>query len=310
MLDPDGEEAGLKAKLYWRQVLRQYLDSLVVERGLSQATAEAYGQALEYLGRTLDRPIGGRGINPLDATPAAIRDHLRELRERGVGPRTITKSIAAYRSFFAYLVEVGIRETNPTTNLTNPKYGPALPRVLSREQIDRLLAAPDVATPLGLRDRAMIELLYATGLRVSELVGLTLGRLRLEQGFLLTRGKGSKERLVPVGDEAREWVSRYLKEIRPRVAGRHEVVFCNGDGEPMSRRGFYKVLVGHGNRVGVKLSPHVLRHSFATHMMENGADVLSIKAMLGHAKIEHTQIYTHVSQERLRESYDRHHPRA
>ena len=179
--------------------------------------------------------------------------------------------------------------------------------------MEALLAAPDVGTPLGLRDRAMLELLYATGLRVSELVGLTLPQLRLDVGFLIAFGKGSKERVVPVGEQAEMWVQRYLRDVRPGLArGRHQAVFANKDGDPMSRVGFWMLIKKHGLKAGIRaeISPHVLRHSFATHLLEHGADLRAVQTMLGHSDISTTQIYTHVHQQRLKSLYDRFHPRS
>ncbi|MGH9465241.1 MAG: tyrosine-type recombinase/integrase, partial [Thermoanaerobaculia bacterium] len=182
----------------------------------------------------------------------------------------------------------------------------------SEAQVETLLAAPDTAKPLGLRDRALLELLYATGLRVGELVELDLAQLRLDVGFLVAYGKGSKERIVPVGEQAEAWLSRYLAEVRPRVAkGRHERLFVNHRGGTLSRQGLWKILKGYGTAAGIRhLTPHVLRHSFATHLLEHGADLRAVQLMLGHADISTTQIYTHVHAQRLRSLYDRHHPRA
>jgi len=178
--------------------------------------------------------------------------------------------------------------------------------------VESLLAAPDVSTPLGLRDRAMLELLYATGLRVSELVGLQLPQLRLDSGFLVAFGKGSKERIVPVGESAEDWVKRWLRDVRPQVAkGRHQTVFVNYAGDPLARNGFWKILKAYGVQAGIRgLSPHVLRHSFATHLLEHGADLRAVQTMLGHADISTTQIYTHIHQQRLKTLYDRFHPRS
>jgi integrase/recombinase XerD len=184
--------------------------------------------------------------------------------------------------------------------------------VLTETEVETLLAAPDPTQPLGLRDRAMLELLYATGLRVSELVELDLAQLRLDVGFLVAYGKGSKERVVPVGEQAEGWLRRYLAEVRPRLArGRHERVFVNHRGGGLSRQGMWKILRGYGAAAGIRrLTPHVLRHSFATHLLEHGADLRAVQLMLGHADISTTQIYTHVHAQRLRSLYDQHHPRA
>ncbi len=200
----------------------------------------------------------------------------------------------------------------PPSTCSGPRQLQQLPKVLTEEQVAALLAAPDVSQPLGLRDKAMLELLYASGLRVSELVGLTLGQLRLDEGFLVAFGKGSKERIVPVGEQAESWLRRYLTEVRGGLLrGRHGEVFLNHRGAPLTRQGFWKILEAYGRRAGMKaLSPHVLRHSFATHLLEHGADLRAVQMMLGHADISTTQIYTHIHQQRLRSLYDRFHPRA
>lgn len=206
----------------------------------------------------------------------------------------------------------GERASNPAVNLLPPKLGRPLPKVLSERDVEALLAAPDTSAPLGLRDRAMIELLYATGLRVSELVGLELHQLRLDAGFLVAFGKGSKERVVPVGEEAEGWLERYLLEVRQRRArGRHQAIFINARGDAMTRQGCWKILRGYGTGAGIRgLSPHVLRHSFATHLLEHGADLRAVQLLLGHSDISTTQIYTHIHQQRLKTLYERHHPRA
>ncbi|MEZ5331621.1 MAG: site-specific tyrosine recombinase [Thermoanaerobaculia bacterium] len=225
---------------------------------------------------------------------------------------TVRRTLASLRGFFAWLVETGRREDDPAVNLSAPKLWKKLPKVLSEEQVERLLAAPDVSQPLGVRDKAMIELLYATGLRVSELVELELTQLRLDGGFLIAYGKGSKERVVPVGEQAEAWTERYLREVRPRLLrARHDRVLVNARGGPLTRQGLWKVLKAHGVTAGLAdLSPHVLRHSFATHLLEHGADLRIVQTMLGHADISTTQIYTHIHAQRLRALYDRHHPRS
>jgi integrase/recombinase XerD len=290
-------------------VVSRYLDSLAVERGLSRNTVAAYGADLERAGAALDA-AGERDL--LQARQEDIAAHLRELRRRGISPRSIARALVAIRSFYAHLSEAAERPDNPAANLLPPKLWRKLPQTLSEAQIEALLALPDVSTPLGMRDRAMLETLYATGLRVSELVGLKLPQLRLEVGFLVAFGKGQKERIVPVGEQAEAWLLRYLSEVRPGLLrGRHEVVFTNRAGEPMTRQGFWGNLRAYGRRAGIEaLTPHTLRHSFATHLLEHGVDLRAVQAMLGHADISTTQIYTHIHQERLRGLYDRHHPRA
>ncbi len=294
----------------WRRVLDRYLESLEVERGLSRNTVDGYRNDLSRLGEALAKK-GGRDL--LAALPADLSAHMRDLQRQGLSPRSSARALSAIRGFYENLVTVGERKDNPAVNLLPPKLWKPLPKVLSEDEVEALLAAPDVGTPLGLRDRAMLELLYATGLRVSELVGLTLPQLRLDVGFLIAFGKGSKERVVPVGEQAEMWVKRYLQEIRPELArGRHQTVFANKDGDPMSRVGFWMLIKKHGLKAGIRteISPHVLRHSFATHLLEHGADLRAVQTMLGHADISTTQIYTHIHQQRLKSLYDRFHPRS
>jgi integrase/recombinase XerD len=295
----------------WRRVLDRYLESLAVERGLSRNTVDGYRNDLSRLGEALAKKEGGRDL--LAALPADLSAHMRDLQRQGLSPRSSARALSAIRGFYEHLVTAGERKDNPAVNLLPPKLWKPLPKVLSEDEVEALLAAPDVATPLGLRDRAMLELLYATGLRVSELVGLTLPQLRLDVGFLIAFGKGSKERVVPVGEQAETWVQRYLREVRPGLArGRHQAVFANKDGDPMSRVGFWMLVKKHGLKAGIRaeISPHVLRHSFATHLLEHGADLRAVQTMLGHADISTTQIYTHIHQQRLKSLYDRFHPRS
>ena len=292
----------------WPRVVDAYLDALAAERGLAVNTVDAYRRDLTRLCRDLE----DAGVDPLEATAPELAAHLRRLRRRGIAPRSVGRAVASIRGFYAFLVEDRRRDDNPGVHLQPPKTLKRLPRVLSEAEVDALLDAPELQRPLGVRDKAMIELLYASGLRVSELVGLQLGQLRLEQGFLVAFGKGSKERIVPVGERAELWVGSYLDDVRPLLArGRHEVVFVNHRGQGMTRQGLWKILKGYGTQVGIRgLSPHVLRHSFASHLLEHGADLRAVQMMLGHADISTTQIYTHIHQQRLKALYDRFHPRA
>ncbi|HYG61188.1 MAG TPA: site-specific tyrosine recombinase XerD [Thermoanaerobaculia bacterium] len=292
----------------WKRVLQRYLESLAVERGLSQNSIDAYRRDLTRLGEALARKAG----DLLTAGPQDLSAHLRDLTRQGLSPRSNARALSAIRGFYEHLVEIKERADDPAVNLLPPKLWRSLPKVLSEAEVESLLAAPDVTTPLGLRDRAMLELLYATGLRVSELVGLQIPQLRLDVGFLVAFGKGSKERIVPVGEQAEQWVLRYLREVRPELAaGRHQTVFVNYVGDAMSRVGFWKILRGYAVELGIReLSPHVLRHSFATHLLEHGADLRAVQTMLGHADISTTQIYTHIHQQRLKSLYDRFHPRS
>ena len=234
----------------------------------------------------------------------------------GRSPRSVARAVACYRGFYKYLLVDGRVAMSPADELRPPRAIKALPRYLSVEDVDRLLSQPDVSTPRGLRDRAVLELLYATGLRVSELVSLRPADLHLDASYLTCIGKGSKERLVPIGAEATRWMERYLREARPRLLGARTSsrVFVNarGGGVGLSRVGFWKVLKGYARSAGVTsaLSPHMLRHSFATHLLERGADLRAIQMMLGHADLSTTQIYTHVLEHRMRSIYDQFHPRA
>ena len=303
----------MEVSVPWRRRLDLWLDALAFERGLSPRTVSAYRSDLLRLGEWLDRQKGQKGKDLVAADPAAIAAHLRWLHSQEISPRSVRRAMAAMHGFYRDLVEAGERRDDPVENLEAPRLWKRLPKVLSEEEVERLLAAPDLATPSGLRDRAMVELLYATGLRVSELVGLRLPQIDLKGGYLLAFGKGSKERVVPVGEEAERFLARYLTELRPKLArGRHDAVFVNLRGAPMTRQGFWKILKAWGLRAGIDrpISPHVLRHSFATHLLEHGADLRAVQAMLGHSDIATTEIYTHIHQERLRGAYDRFHPRA
>ena len=290
------------------RTLDRYLDGLLVERGLSQHTVDAYRRDLRRLTSNLEDDGGGL----LTAKVDRLSRHLRRLRREGLSPRSISRALVSMRRFYAFLVNEGDREDNPAVNLYPPRLPRRLPKVLREEQVETLLRAPDTGRPPGVRDRAMIELLYATGLRVSEMVGLTLHQLQLEAGFLIAFGKGAKERVVPVGESAENWLNRYLKEVRPAMAkGRHDVVFVSYRGGGLTRQGFWKLLRNYGRSAGIPdLSPHVLRHSFATHLLEHGADLRAVQVMLGHANITTTQIYTHIHEHRLRTLYDQYHPRA
>ena len=292
----------------WGRLVGRYLEALILERGLSPRTVDAYRSDLERYGR--EAIAAGR--DPARAEPRDVAAHLAGLRRGGLAARSVARHLVALRGFYRHLVQLGERPDDPTSGLAPPKQMRKLPRVLRESEVAALLAAPDVSIPLGQRDKAMLETIYATGLRVSELIGLELAQLRLDVGFLLAWGKGGKERAVPVGEQAEAALQRYLAESRPAlVEGRHEVVFVNHRGAPLTRQGCWKIIAAYGRQVGVaRLSPHVLRHSFATHLLEHGADLRAVQMMLGHASISTTQIYTHIHAQRLRQLYDGHHPRA
>jgi len=289
--------------------LRRYLDHLAAERGLAPNSIAAYRRDLEGLVRAL-----GERRSIEQARRQDLLRVLRTMRADGRSPRTVARWLAAVRGFFEYLVEEEAIREDPTSRLEAPRTFRTLPRVLSAEQVEALLGAPDRTRPGGLRDAAMLEVLYATGLRASELVGLRIGDLHLDAGYLRCLGKGSKERVVPLGGEADATLQEYLAIARPfLIRGRRsEILFVNHRGGPLTRQGFWKILKGHRRRAGIAtpFSPHTLRHSFATHLLEHGADLRSVQILLGHADISTTQIYTHVHRERLRRLYDEFHPRA
>jgi integrase/recombinase XerD len=293
-------------------MIPDYLDHLRVERRLAAHTLESYGRDLEALAEYAAG--AGRGIETLDR--GDLEAFVRQQMTSGLSPRSVARRVAALRGFYRFLVLDRRIEHNPADDLRPPRAWPALPKMLSMAEVDALIAQPDVTTPLGLRDRALIELLYATGLRVSELVGVRFGDLHLDDAYLTCVGKGSKERLVPIGEPAALWIRRYQRESRPQLTDAaskaRDVVFVNARGGPLTRVGFWKILKRYGRTAQLprSLSPHVLRHSFATHLLENGADLRAIQMMLGHADLSTTQIYTHVLETRLRSIYDRFHPRA
>ena len=288
-----------------------YLRHLEVERRMSPNTLDAYRRDLERVGAYAAGD--GRGVAVL--TRGDLEEIARQSMAAGRSPTSTARLVAAMRSFYKYLRLTGAVLQNPAEDLHAPRTLSALPRFLSLEEVDALLAAPDVATPRGLRDRALLEVLYATGLRVSELVGLRVTDVRSAQGYIQCTGKGGKQRIVPLGETAAEWVRRYVAEARPVLARRAASpwLFVNArGGARLSRIGFWKILKGYGRQAAIRshLSPHVLRHSFATHLLDRGADLRAIQVMLGHADLSTTQIYTHVLEARLRQVYDAFHPRA
>jgi len=289
-------------------VVREYLDHLRVERGLAPNTLLAYGRDLARLSafaRATRREV-------LDLRQGDLSEFIGNLRTEGLAARSVARAVHGVRGFFRFAVREGRLERDPMENLKAPRAFQALPRFLSPSQVEALLAAPDTTTPLGLRDRAILEVMYATGLRASELIGLESGNVDLQVGLVKVFGKGRKERLVPLGRVAGRWVERYLSEVRGRlVKGRLPVLFVSQRGSKLSRMGLWGLVRRHAVAAGVEriLTPHVLRHSFASHLLERGADLRSLQAMLGHADISTTQIYTHVARERLNALHAKHHPR-
>jgi integrase/recombinase XerD len=288
-----------------------FLGHLKVERNLSANTLDGYSRDLTRLRRFLD----GRGRTRVEeVTTMDLTDHLMALAREGLSPRSRARALVAIRGHFRFLVAERHLELDPTETLDSPRLGRRLPDVLGIDAVDQLLAAPPRNTPRGLRDAAMLETLYATGLRVTELVSLPAADVNLTAGYLRVTGKGRKQRLVPLGEVARDVVAQYLAEARPLFLKNpaQPGLFLTGRGKPMTRQGFFKLIRLYARAAGIRqpISPHKLRHSFATHLLERGADLRAVQAMLGHADITTTQIYTHVSRARLVELYQKHHPRA
>jgi len=292
-----------------RDRLERFLDALWMEDGLSRHTLDAYRTDLEAWLAWLAR----RGTDPCRATRADVEACLAERLDSGARPRSVARFLSSLRRFHRHLLREGEADSDPTALVVSPRLGRPLPDVLGEREVEALLEAPDTATPLGMRDRTMLELLYATGLRVSELVGLRTDQVRLAQGVLRVTGKGGKERLVPFGEVAGEWLERYLRETRPALlrGQASDALFPGRGGRPMTRQTFWHRLRRHARQAGISrpISPHGLRHAFATHLLNHGADLRVVQMLLGHADLSTTQIYTHVARERLQSLHARHHPR-
>lgn len=296
------------------RVIDAFLDALWAERGLARNTLDGYRRDLAGLARW----GAGRWSGIAAADQGALLDYLAWRAQGGYSSRSNARLLAALRAFFAHLLATGVRADDPTALLEGPRRGRSLPRALTETQIDALLGAPDVATPEGLRDRAMLELMYACGLRVSELVELPVNGVNLRQGLLRVTGKGGRERLVPLGEEARHWLERYLAQARPALAGAaltgsQARLFSGRDNVPVSRQAFWGAVKRHAAVAGIdpaRVSPHGLRHSFATHLLNHGADLRALQMLLGHSSLSTTQIYTLVAREKLKQLHARHHPRA
>lgn len=287
-----------------------FLDALWAESGVARQTLDSYRRDLEGLARWLD----GRGGGLAAIDRAGLFDYLAVRTDDGYAARSNARLLTALRAFFAHLRRRGEREDDPVALIDPPRLPRSLPKAVGEGEIEALLAAPDVATPDGLRDRAMLELMYACGLRVSELVGLPATAINLRQGVLRVTGKGGRERLVPLGEEAQHWLERYLAEARPALAGKRVLpaLFLTASGEPPSRQRFWSTVKRCAAIAGMdpsKISPHGLRHSFATHLLNHGADLRALQMLLGHSSLSTTQIYTLVAREKLKQLHARHHPR-
>lgn len=289
-------------------LLDAFIDHLWLEDGLSRNTLDSYRRDLQLFADWLQK----KNLDLAAAQQAEIQQYLA-VRFPKSKPRSISRLIASLRRFYRYALRENKIATDPTLQIDSPKLPRSLPKSLTEEDVVSLLAAPELSQPLGLRDRAMLEVLYACGLRVSELVGLKVTEVSLNEGVIRVTGKGSKTRLVPMGEEAVEWVARYLKESRPVILQRQlsDSLFVTQRGEAMTRQAFWYLIKRYAVKAGIRkpLSPHVLRHAFATHLLNHGADLRVVQLLLGHADISTTQIYTHVARERLKQLHAMHHPR-
>jgi integrase/recombinase XerD len=291
-------------------VIDSYLTYLRDVRRVSPNTVESYARDLSGLAVFAEK----RGLSVEAVTRRDLEALVRSLMTGGLSPRSVARAVACIRGFYRFLALEKKLDESPAADLKAPRAWPALPKFLDLDDVDRLLAQPDVSMPRGLRDKALIEVLYASGMRVSELIAIRPGDLNLDEGYLTCIGKGDKQRLVPVGQEAADWIRQYVRDGRPAILRKRSSpwLFVNARGGPLSRVGFWKILKEYGLKAGIarQISPHVLRHSFATHLLERGADLRAIQVMLGHADLSTTQIYTHVLEARLRAVYDKYHPRS
>lgn len=291
------------------KLIDSYLNFLAVEKGASLHTLDAYGRDLGRYAQFMAK----KGITAEKIKPDSIVSFLGELKQQGMSSRSVNRVLAAMRGFHKFLLRERAAEEDPAGHIEPAKTWLHLPDTLSREEMEIMLRAPDPTTVAGLRDRAMLELMYATGLRVSELISLTMNSLNEQTGFLIAFGKGSKERIVPVGRVALGYVRQYLDTVRPGLArrGSSNTLFLGRSGKGLTRQAFWKIVRKYANKAGLakKIHPHTFRHSFATHLLEGGADLRSVQIMLGHSDIATTQIYTHVTKDRLREVHKKFHPR-
>ncbi|MBU7007703.1 site-specific tyrosine recombinase XerD [Phosphitispora fastidiosa] len=294
-----------------KSLVKEFINYLAVERGLADNTLDSYNRDLKQFMAFLENE---KVDDVQQATRHVIMSYMLFLQKRGRATATVSRHLAALKSFYHFLLREKYIEKDPTANLESPKLEKKLPRILTVNEVENLLSQPRGIEPTGLRDKAMLELLYATGIRVSELISLDINHINLEMGYIRCFGKGSKERIVPVGSLARKCVSEYLQKGRAKLIKirSEKALFVNQHGRRLTRQGFWKIIKKYANKAGIAkdITPHTLRHSFATHLLENGADLRSVQEMLGHADITTTQIYTHLTKGRLREVYTKSHPRA
>jgi integrase/recombinase XerD len=308
MADPQNKSATTQVTRS-EQLVDRFLDAIWTERGLSANTLGAYRADL----MTLWRGLSERNVSIEEAEKADLLDFLARRVESGAKPRSTARQLSSFRRFFRYMMQEGLRDNDPTADIDMPRIGRSLPRTLTEDEVDALLQAPNTDEPLGHRDRAMLELLYATGLRVSELINLRQSQVNFNQGVLRIVGKGDRERLIPLGDEALRWLSEFIESPRMEILLERQTdyLFPTRRGDRMTRQAFWHIIKRYAQKAGIKkkLSPHSLRHAFATHLLNRGADLRVVQLLLGHSDLSTTQIYTHVARERLKDLHSQHHPR-
>ena len=291
------------------ELIDRFLDAIWMERGLSQNTLGAYRADL----MTLARGLAESGKSIEQASKADLLGFIADRVQGGAKPRSTARQLSSFRRFYRYLVREGLRDADPTADIEMPRIGRSLPKSLSEDEVDSLLNAPNTDEPLGHRDRAMLELLYATGLRVSELINLRQSQVNFNQGVLRIVGKGDRERLIPLGDESQRWLTDFIDGPRMEILLERQTdyLFPTRRGDRMTRQAFWHIIKRYADKAGIrkKLSPHSLRHAFATHLLNRGADLRVVQLLLGHSDLSTTQIYTHVARERLKDLHGEHHPR-
>ncbi|MEM8816792.1 MAG: site-specific tyrosine recombinase XerD [Pseudomonadota bacterium] len=309
MTSTDGNNQEAKTVAHSEELVDRFLDAIWMERGLSQNTLGAYRADLMTLGRGLSK--SNKTIE--EANKADLLGFIAERVESGAKPRSTARQLSSFRRFFRYIMREGMRDTDPTADIEMPRIGRSLPKTLSEDEVDALLNAPNTDEPLGHRDRAMLELLYATGLRVSELINLKQSQINFNQGVLRIVGKGDRERLIPLTDESQRWLRDFINGPRMEILLERQTdyLFPTRRGDRMTRQAFWHIIKRYAEKAGIrrKLSPHSLRHAFATHLLNRGADLRVVQLLLGHSDLSTTQIYTHVARERLKDLHGEHHPR-
>ncbi len=309
MASTDAEKQNAESVAHSEELVDKFLDAIWMERGLSQNTLGAYRADLMTLGRSL--ATGNKSIDQADK--ADLLGFIADRVESGAKPRSTARQLSSFRRFYRYIMREGLRDTDPTADIEMPRIGRSLPKTLTEDEVDALLNAPNTDEPLGHRDRAMLELLYATGLRVSELINLQQSQINFNQGVLRIVGKGDRERLIPLGDESQRWLRDFINGPRMEILLERQTdfLFPTRRGDRMTRQAFWHIIKRYAEKAGIrrKLSPHSLRHAFATHLLNRGADLRVVQLLLGHSDLSTTQIYTHVARERLKELHGEHHPR-